>query len=40
MEFKIQMTKIDVGPSTSLFTGHGNSTPTGIIVEDYLDPTR
>ena len=38
-EFKIQNDgTIDVGPSTSLFTGHGNSTPTGIIVRRLSGP--
>ena len=38
-EFKIQNDgTIDVGPSSSLFTGHGNSTPTGIIVRRLSGP--
>ncbi len=38
-EFKIQNDgTIDVGPATSLFTGHGNSTPTGIIVRRLSGP--
>ena len=38
-EFKIQNDgTVDVGPPTSLFTGHGNSTPTGIIVRRLSGP--
>ena len=38
-EFKMQNDgTIDVGPKTSIFTGHGTQTPTGIIVRRLSGP--
>ena len=38
-EFKMQNDgTIDVGPPSSIFTGHGNQTPTGIIVRRLSGP--